>query len=307
MRFLIWMFNIPLSYQLSDNSLKLLKSLENFGMVPLAQSMTGHVFMSYSRKDEAVMRRVATFLRKQGISVWVDNEKLVPGTPIWEEEIEKAIRGSSAVIVILSPDSKNSVWVRREISFAEQYRKRIFPVMVAGDEDSSITLRLITNQYVDIRKDEISGIQTLGTAISFYMEGITLQEDGHNTSERESEEKVRHLEKTGLDIKLEQEVVTPDEGFSTTKFQFITVLIKSPWVKLAGGLLLLDGLFFWLITNGIIHINLFWSGIFGSISVFFFYLLLSKLSNWWASFFAFTALGLTLISLLPSSPLVPLK
>ena len=85
-----------------------------------AQSQTRHVFMSYSRRDDAVMRRVAEYLRSQDIKVWVDNEKLVPGTPIWEEEIEKAIHGASTVVVILSPDSKKSVWVRREISLAEQ-------------------------------------------------------------------------------------------------------------------------------------------------------------------------------------------
>lgn len=107
----------------------------------MAQALTGHVFMSYSRTDEEVMRRITAFLRKQGMKVWVDNEKLVPGTPIWETEVEKAIISASAVIVILSPDSKESVWVRREISYAEQYSKRIFPVLVRGDEDSSITLR----------------------------------------------------------------------------------------------------------------------------------------------------------------------
>ena len=122
------------------------------------------------------MRRVAEYLRSQDIKVWVDNEKLVPGTPIWEEEIEKAIHGASAVVVILSPDSKKSVWVRREISLAEQHRKRIFPVMVAGDEDSSLTLRLITSQYVDIRTNEKAGLASLKKSLSFYLEELDLQE-----------------------------------------------------------------------------------------------------------------------------------
>ena len=69
------------------------------------------------------MRRVAEFLRKKGINVWVDNEKLVPGTPSWEVKIEKGIRTAEAVVVLLSPDSNASVWVRREISFAERYHK----------------------------------------------------------------------------------------------------------------------------------------------------------------------------------------
>ncbi len=150
-----------------------------------------HVFMSYSRRDEAVMRRIVKFLRKQGINVWVDNEKLVPGTPIWEEEIEKAIKSASSVIVILSPDSKNSEWVRREISLADQYRTRIFPVLVRGDEESSITLRLITRQYVDIRQNEESGLGSLSAELSRYLKELEAQERrSREAAERLAREKV---------------------------------------------------------------------------------------------------------------------
>ncbi len=97
----------------------------------MPQSSAIQVFMSYSRKDNVVMRRVVTFLRNKGIKVWVDNEKLIPGTPIWEEEIEKAIKAAPAIVVVLSPDSKNSEWVRREISLADQYRKRVFLCLCA--------------------------------------------------------------------------------------------------------------------------------------------------------------------------------
>jgi hypothetical protein len=165
----------------------------------LAQSSVGHVFMSYSRKDEAVMQRVATFLRKQDINVWVDNEKLVPGTPIWEVEIEKAIKSASAIIVVLSPDSKNSEWVRREISLADQYHTRIFPVLVRGDEDSSITIRLITRQYVDIRQNEVIGLNSLSTELSRYLKELEAREQrareeveglAREKAEREAAEKV---------------------------------------------------------------------------------------------------------------------
>jgi len=138
----------------------------------MAKTPDNHVFISYSRRDDAVMHRMVKHLRKQGIKAWVDNEKLVIGTPVWEEEIENAIKVASAVVVVLSPDSKKSVWVRREVSFAERYKKRIFPIMVAGDEDTSITLRLITNQYVDIRKDETTGLNSLSTDISHYLEDL---------------------------------------------------------------------------------------------------------------------------------------
>ena len=139
--------------------------------------MIGYVFMSYSRKDEEIMRAIAKFLRAQGIKVWVDNEKLIPGTPIWEEAIEKGIKNASAILVVLSPDSKNSEWVRREISLADQNQKRVFPVLVRGDENSSITLRLINRQFVDIRENSAGGLKSLSDAISFYISELNIQEE----------------------------------------------------------------------------------------------------------------------------------
>ena len=138
--------------------------------------MIGYVFMSYSRRDEESMRFIAKFLRAHGFKVWVDNEKLIPGTPVWEEEVEKAIRGTSAVVVLLSPDSKKSDWVRRETSLADQHQKRVFPVLVSGDENSSITLRLINRQYVDIRENKEIGLNSLSAALSFYLTELDVHE-----------------------------------------------------------------------------------------------------------------------------------
>jgi hypothetical protein len=132
--------------------------------------------MSYSRRDEAVMRRVVDFLREQGINVWVDNEKLVPGTPIWEEEIEKAIIGAGAFVVLLSPDAKKSPWVRREISYAEDNWIRIFPILITGDERNAIPIRLTNHQRIDIRQNEKVGLNSLHIALLSSFEIQEIQE-----------------------------------------------------------------------------------------------------------------------------------
>ena len=127
--------------------------------------MIGQVFLSYSRKDEEPMRLIAKYLRVQGIKVWVDNEKLIPGTRVWENEIEKAIIKATAVVVILSPDARDSIWVRREISFAELHNKRTVPVLARRKPDDSMPLSLATTQYVDIRVDEEKGLNLLKAAL----------------------------------------------------------------------------------------------------------------------------------------------
>lgn len=128
-----------------------------------------HFFMSYSRDDAALQRRIAAELRGRGINVWVDTENLIPGSPAWEREIERSIRKAAGVIVLLSPASNNSEWVRREISFAEQTEKRIFPVLVSGEDEDSIPLRLSNHQYVDLRGDFHYGIGELANALNEHL------------------------------------------------------------------------------------------------------------------------------------------
>ncbi len=124
-----------------------------------------HFFMSYSRDDASLQKRIINELRQRGINAWVDTENLIPGSPAWEREIERAIRGASGIIVLLSPDSNNSEWVRREISFAEQNQKRIFPILVRGNEDDSIPLRLSNHQRVDLRRNFDDGMNQLERAL----------------------------------------------------------------------------------------------------------------------------------------------
>jgi Tol biopolymer transport system component len=131
-----------------------------------------HFFISYSRDDATQQRRIIAELRARGVNVWVDIENLIPGSPAWEREIERAIRGASGMIVLLSPDSNNSEWVRREISFAEHNAKRIFPVLIFGDEDDSIPLRLSNHQRVDLRRNFKNGMDELADALRDHL-GVT--------------------------------------------------------------------------------------------------------------------------------------
>lgn len=55
----------------------------------MQQPSDGYVFISYSRRDAEMTRRIVSFLRAQGIKVWVDNEKLVPGTPFGKRKLKK--------------------------------------------------------------------------------------------------------------------------------------------------------------------------------------------------------------------------
>jgi len=135
----------------------------------MSTSPAPYFFMSYSREDTVKQRRIVRELRERGVNIWVDIENLTPGTPTWEREIEKAIRGSMGIVVLLSPESNNSEWVRREISFGEQHRKRIFPALIEGDDFASTPLRLANHQRVDLRTKFESGLDELAIALKEYI------------------------------------------------------------------------------------------------------------------------------------------
>ena len=104
-----------------------------------------HVFISYSRKDADYAQKLAAKLRQELFDVWIDQSKIRNGDEWWEE-IEKAITDCVIFLIIMSPDSKASKWVKREMHLAEKLDKPTFPLLLSG-ESWSIYL---DRQYSDV-------------------------------------------------------------------------------------------------------------------------------------------------------------
>ena len=110
-----------------------------------------HIFLSYSRADAAVMKRVRNVLEKHNYIIWTDDD-LTPGTESWKTAIEDAIRCAIGMVVILSPRSYKSKWVKRELGYAFAQGVKIFPILASGDESNAIPIELINSQWTDIRE-----------------------------------------------------------------------------------------------------------------------------------------------------------
>jgi phage gp46-like protein len=117
------------------------------------------VFLSYSRKDKATMLRLRDALKGAGLAVWIDDESLEPGSPIWQQSIEDAIKESRSMVVLLSPAAKASKWVTIEIAVAERRGVRIFPLLLSGDEDSAVPFALATTHFVDARQSRAQVVE----------------------------------------------------------------------------------------------------------------------------------------------------
>ena len=86
------------------------------------------VFVSYKREDNAIDGRVVTALQESGVSVWWDDG--ITPRQAWDTEIELAISAASTVVVLWSPRSVVSDWVRTEAHYGKD-RGKLVPVIVA--------------------------------------------------------------------------------------------------------------------------------------------------------------------------------
>lgn len=106
-----------------------------------------HIFISYSTQNAQYAFGLAKKLREEGFDVWIDDSKLRSGDNWWEV-IVRALRGCSAFLVIMTPESKNSRWVQREVTLADNWQKPTFPVLLAGDNWEIFVL----TQFEDVRR-----------------------------------------------------------------------------------------------------------------------------------------------------------
>jgi YD repeat-containing protein len=89
--------------------------------------MSHDVFLSYTRKDSDKALQLKTLLEKEGIQCWLDTSGLRAGQR-YADEIETAIRGSAAMIVLLSRSSLRSEWVQNEVQAARDVGKLLIPL-----------------------------------------------------------------------------------------------------------------------------------------------------------------------------------
>jgi uncharacterized protein YjbI with pentapeptide repeats len=96
-------------------------------------------FISYSTNDQDFAERLHADLQDKGVRCWFARHKIQGGRKI-HEQIDEAIRVYDKLLLILSPASMDSPWVKTEIAHARQKelnqtRRVLFPIsLVPFDE-----------------------------------------------------------------------------------------------------------------------------------------------------------------------------
>jgi hypothetical protein len=91
-------------------------------------------FISHSSKDKPFVRKLAADLVAAGVKVWIDEQRIRVGESI-PERVAQGVAESDFFLVVISINSVDSPWVKKELSQAlvheiEKRRVRVMPLLL---------------------------------------------------------------------------------------------------------------------------------------------------------------------------------
>ena len=107
------------------------------------------VFLSHSSDDRAFATDLVEVMRRHGIPVWYSRTNIV-GAQQWHDEIGAALKRCDWFVLILSPSSVQSTWVKRELLFAlDHFENRIVPLLCERCDYGGLSWTLSSFQMVN--------------------------------------------------------------------------------------------------------------------------------------------------------------
>lgn len=111
------------------------------------------IFISYSRKNFAFVKRLTDELQKREMDFWVDMEDIPPSVD-WMKEIQKNIEEADNFLFVISPDSIESKICIEELEIAVKNGKRLFPVVAHEIEWDDAPPELSHLNYIFFRESD---------------------------------------------------------------------------------------------------------------------------------------------------------
>jgi formylglycine-generating enzyme required for sulfatase activity len=120
------------------------------------------VFISHATAADAdFAHRLAADLKRLGVRVWIAPESIRTGES-WVKAIERGLRESSHVVIVLTPAALESKWVEKETDVAIARERKgqieIIPLIV---EECEIPLLLSSYQMISFRRNYDTGLSRL--------------------------------------------------------------------------------------------------------------------------------------------------
>lgn len=113
------------------------------------------VFISHATEDRPFIdREIVGSLGSHGVETWYAKED-IQGSEEWDRCILEGLRSSDWFLLVMSPRSAQSKWVKAEVDWAVKNRwERFIPVLMEDCDPESFHLWLARLQYVDFTRDK---------------------------------------------------------------------------------------------------------------------------------------------------------
>lgn len=126
------------------------------------------VFISYATLDEDFARKLAADLRVWDVPVWAAFDCIQRGE-LWADAIDHALQASGICIVVLTPHSVASRWVKKELRVAERFedarQMKIIPLDLQACDWNLLSAFLANFQAISFRENYETGLHDLRVAI----------------------------------------------------------------------------------------------------------------------------------------------
>lgn len=193
------------------------------------------IFISYSHRDMAFVKRLAGDLENIGMKVWQDEKEIKVGDPI-SRKVEEGITGCDFFCLVLSSNSIHSTWVEREYNIAinaKVYHSAILKILPILMEEVQPPRFLRDVKYANFSQGYDHGLSQLLEAIKDdYMrkERKSMQEFFLKSTIEELDQELVAIGADGLDdieFKFSDSEGTPSrKDIMTALLKFYT---KAPW------------------------------------------------------------------------------
>lgn len=121
------------------------------------------IFLSHSAKDRQFARRLAVVFDSHNLPYWYSQRHIV-GAQQWHDEIGKALAKCNWFVLVLSPASVKSKWVKHELLFAlenKAYDGHIVVLSLKPANFKKLSWTLSQSQWVDFTRGFDKGCKTL--------------------------------------------------------------------------------------------------------------------------------------------------
>lgn len=119
-------------------------------------------FLSHSSADKAFIRQLAADLTANGISVWLDEQRIRVGDSI-PEKIAQGLAESDYFLIGMSQKSSESAWVQKELNNAlmSEVQRRKVHILPLKLDDTSMPSIIADKKYADFSKSYKAGLEDL--------------------------------------------------------------------------------------------------------------------------------------------------